>query len=149
MGLERVLLAVGAGDADRTDRLAQVTTDIAAPADATVVLGHAFTEEGFEEASADLHFDDADETAAATVASRLSSIRALRRRFEDADVDVRLDARIGDPGNSIVALATDVDADLVVVSGRKRSPTGKAMFGSTAQTVLLEAPCPVTFVRVD
>jgi len=46
-------------------------------------------------------------------------------------------------------LAAEVDADLVVVSGRKRTPTGKAVFGSTAQTVLLDAPCPVTFVRVE
>jgi len=55
MGLERILLAAGAHDADRTDRLARVATDIAAPADATVILGHAFTEDRFEEMSADLH----------------------------------------------------------------------------------------------
>ena len=116
MGLERILLAAGAHDADRTDRLARVATDIAAPADATVILGRAFTEDRFEEMSADLHLIGADDTVAATLASRLSSVRALRRHFEDADIDVRIDARLGDPGSSIVALAADVDADLVVVS---------------------------------
>ena len=43
----------------------------------------------------------------------------------------------------------DVAADLVIVGGRRRSPTGKAVFGSTAQEVMLEAPCPVMFVRSD
>jgi nucleotide-binding universal stress UspA family protein len=52
-------------------------------------------------------------------------------------------------GEAIVSLASDADTDLAVVGGRRRSPTGKAVFGSTAQTVLLSAPCPVTFVRSD
>jgi nucleotide-binding universal stress UspA family protein len=37
--------------------------------------------------------------------------------------------------------------DLLVVGGRGRSPTGKAVFGSTVETVLRRAPCPVTYVR--
>jgi nucleotide-binding universal stress UspA family protein len=46
-------------------------------------------------------------------------------------------------------VARDVDADMVVTGGRKRSPAGKAVFGSTAQKVLMNAPCPVTFVRSE
>lgn len=49
MALGTVLLAVGPGDADRTDRLAEETIDIAGPSDATVVLGHVFTNDEYGE----------------------------------------------------------------------------------------------------
>ena len=44
-------------------------------------------------------------------------------------------------------IADEVDADMIVLGGRGRSPAGKALFGSTTQEVLLGSPCPVTFVR--
>jgi nucleotide-binding universal stress UspA family protein len=44
-------------------------------------------------------------------------------------------------------MAAGVDADMVFIQERRRSPAGKAVFGSAAQEVLLNAPCPVTFVR--
>ncbi|MFP9193326.1 universal stress protein [Natrialbaceae archaeon A-CW1-1] len=56
---------------------------------------------------------------------------------------------MGTPSNQIVEYASDQDARYIVVAGRKRSPAGKAMFGSVAQSVLLNARCPVvsTFVK--
>lgn len=50
---------------------------------------------------------------------------------------------IGDPADEIVDYASKHDARYIVVGGRKRSPIGKAVFGSVAQTVLLNAECPV------
>lgn len=50
---------------------------------------------------------------------------------------------VGDPADRIVNYADDVDARYIVVSGRKRSPAGKALFGSTSQSVFLHAECPV------
>jgi nucleotide-binding universal stress UspA family protein len=44
-------------------------------------------------------------------------------------------------------IADEVDADMIVLGGRGRSPARKALFGSTTQEVLLGSPCPVTFVR--
>jgi Universal stress protein family. len=47
----------------------------------------------------------------------------------------------------IISVAEEMDADRVIISGRAHSPVGKAVFGSTAQSVLIGASCPVTYVR--
>lgn len=55
----------------------------------------------------------------------------------------------GSRDQSILDAANDVDARYLVIGGRKRSPTGKALFGSITQTVLLEADLPVVTVMTD
>ncbi|MFC6906450.1 universal stress protein [Halalkalicoccus tibetensis] len=56
---------------------------------------------------------------------------------------------LGDPADEIVEHAHDRDARYVVVAGRKRSPVGKALFGSVVQSVLLGAECPVVSLRTE
>ena len=149
MALETVVLAVGPGDAERIDRLAEETIDIAGPSGATVVLGHVFTDEEYARTVASLGFDDAGRPSPNEVARRHATIRDLGARLDEAGIEYTVGGAVGDHGESIVGLAEEANADLAIVGGRQRSPTGKAVFGSTAQTVLLSAPCPVTFVRSD
>lgn len=147
MALETVLLAVGGGDADRTDLLAETVVDIAGPADAAVTLAHVFTGEELENARNQLDYDPDSAVDPDEVASRHATTRSLGENLSNAGVAHSVRGSVGPHGEAIVELATDVGADLIVVGGRKRSPTGKAVFGSTAQEVMLNAPCPVTFVR--
>lgn len=49
----------------------------------------------------------------------------------------------------LLAAALDTQADLLVIGIRRRSPVGKMLTGSTAQHVLLDAPCPVLTVKAD
>lgn len=149
MGLESVLLAVGPGDKDRAEKLAQTVVDIAGPAGATVVLAHVYTRDEYESTVENLNIDDPADTTPGDVARQHATVRQISRRLEDADVDYEIDGAIGNHGDEINRLAEEADSDLVVVGGRKRSPTGKAVFGSTAQKVMLSAPSPVTFVRGD
>jgi nucleotide-binding universal stress UspA family protein len=83
------------------------------------------------------------------VARRHGTIRSISQSFDREGIDYEIRGSVGIHAGEIVRLAADTYSDLVIVSGRGRSPTGKAMFGSTAQEVILSAPCPVTLVRSD
>lgn len=150
MGLETILLAVGQSDEDRLDQLAETAADIAGPAGATVALAHVFTPEEYDTARENLDYDPDSEVTPDVIAGRYLTIRNLRDAMDDAGVEYTEHGRIADSeevGEGVVSLASDLGVDLVVIGGRKRSPAGKAVFGSTAQEVLLSSPCPVTFVR--
>lgn len=67
--------------------------------------------------------------------------------FEDAGVECAIRGAVCDAVEEIVRAAEAVDADRMFVGGRSRIPTGKAFLGSVAQSVMLSAPCLVTFVR--
>ena len=49
----------------------------------------------------------------------------------------------------MLATAERHGATLVVIGLRRRTPTGKLIFGSDAQRILLEAPCPVLSVKAS
>ena len=51
------------------------------------------------------------------------------------------------PAQTLLDEAARANADLIVIGLRSRSRTGKFLMGSTAQTVLLGAPCNVLAVR--
>ena len=64
------------------------------------------------------------------------------------DFDVRGLVRGQEISEDMVDLATEVDAELIVIGIRRRSPVGKLVLGSTAATILLEADCTVIAARV-
>lgn len=57
--------------------------------------------------------------------------------------------RVGNPAAEITAYAEEQEARYVVIGGRQRSPTGKALFGSVTQKVIFESPAPVVNVAID
>jgi len=76
-------------------------------------------------------------------ASQLASVRDVTDFLEDAGIGVEVTESSGDPADQLLETARELDADLIVVAGRKRSPTGKALFGSVTQSVILNAERPV------
>jgi nucleotide-binding universal stress UspA family protein len=54
---------------------------------------------------------------------------------------------LGEPAEEILDAARETGAGLVVVGLRRRTPVGKLLLGSTAQRILLDAPCPVLAVK--
>lgn len=88
-------------------------------------------------------FDDTDAT---------TMTRAFARDFSDdvlGDSDIDIEVVITDEDerdDAILSAADRLGCDHVFLVGRKRSPTGKAIFGNVAQRVLLNFDGPVTVV---
>ncbi|GAA0197287.1 universal stress protein [Haladaptatus pallidirubidus] len=113
---------------------------------------HVHSVAGFEQTLDHLNYDAESPPDPDEVAERSESVRELTTRLKDPGrnygVTVAIHGRVANNvGEALVDVANEVAANRVIVGGRKRSPSGKALFGSTAQYVLLNAPCPVTFVR--
>ncbi|MGD2270162.1 MAG: universal stress protein [Desulfobacterales bacterium] len=51
------------------------------------------------------------------------------------------------PGEDIVEFAKQNSIDEIIVGVKRRSKVGKILLGSTAQYVILKAPCPVVSVK--
>lgn len=51
------------------------------------------------------------------------------------------------PGEDIVKFAEENDIDHIFVGIEKKSKTRKMLLGSTAQYIILKAPCPVTTTK--
>lgn len=150
-GLETILLPVGFSDEDRIRALANATAQIAGPMHSTVHVLHVFTPDGFERIVEQLGYDPESPPDLDTVVLRMLVVREMAQEltspFRNYGVTVKVEGRVADRiGSEIVTVADEIDAARIIVGGRRRTPTGKALFGSTAQEVLLEAPCPVTFV---
>ena len=76
--------------------------------------------------------------------------QALEERLGGARIDFEIleVLRRQDPADAILDAAEKIEPQLLVIGLRKRSPVGKLIMGSTAQKILLEAPCNVLGVRV-
>lgn len=149
MSLDTIVVAVTSERAQAAE-LAETAAEIAAPAEAEVLLAHVYTETEYDDTRERLNVDPDSEVGSDEIAERYASVRDAMAVLDDAGVAVSAYGRVGDTdakGRQLVALAEELDADMLVVGGRKRTPVGKAVFGSLAQDVLLEAPCPVLFVR--
>lgn len=147
MALETITVAVGPTEAKRTDEVTRALLDVAEPTDATVVLLHVFTESAFQDGVVSAGYDEADPPPPDTLASRLQSIDHISATLREHGVEHRIRGEVGDETEAIIGAVEATDTDLVLVGGRRRSATGKAVFGSTAHRVLMNAPCPVLFVR--
>jgi nucleotide-binding universal stress UspA family protein len=81
--------------------------------------------------------------------NQVGSVRRASEVLEAADVEHSLAEESGEPAEEIVERADELDVDCISVAGRKRSPTGKALFGSVSQTVIIDSERSVLFAHVD
>ncbi|MFB6223668.1 MAG: universal stress protein [Haloarcula sp.] len=80
---------------------------------------------------------DFEENPEGASVDQVASVRRAKDILEEAGIEVTLSESSGEPADAILKLADDRDAEMIVVAGRKRTPTGKVLFGSVTQTVIL------------
>jgi nucleotide-binding universal stress UspA family protein len=66
---------------------------------------------------------------------------------KNIDCETLLSVRGLEPGEDLTRLAEEHQVDTIIMGVRRRSKVGKLVFGSTAQYVILNAPCPVVTVK--
>lgn len=77
------------------------------------------------------------------------SLQEAERFMKEKDVECESHQLVRGlaPGEDIVQFAQEKDIDLIFVGIKKRSRAQKLILGSTAQYIILNAPCPVTTVK--
>lgn len=75
-------------------------------------------------------------------------LERLEATLAASDVAHEVRQSVGqDVGDQVLTVAAEVDASVVVIGLRRRSPVGKLIMGSVAQRILLGAACPVHAVK--
>jgi nucleotide-binding universal stress UspA family protein len=70
-----------------------------------------------------------------------------RLRDKNFPCESVLSVRGLEAGEDLVQLAEENKVEEIIIGVRRRSKVGKLLFGSTAQYVILNAPCPVVSVK--
>ncbi|MGB3762911.1 MAG: universal stress protein [Ornithinimicrobium sp.] len=130
--------------------------------DSTIVAGYAATELGRLVLEAAVHEAQVRGARLILVNSATGGAYADRGLASSADLDaaeaharsagIAVEVRqVNDAlavAETLLAEVVRTGADLLIIGVRSRSRTGKFLLGSTAQTVLLRAPCNVLAVKL-
>ncbi|EFW93468.1 UpsA domain-containing protein [Haladaptatus paucihalophilus DX253] len=146
--MKRALAVVEASESAK--ELVREAGELAAGVGAELVLLHVTTNEEYEETRTSLEGIPNLETSY-TAGQALEGARQFaqdigREVLDGIDVEYEAIGRIGDERDQILDAATELDCDHVFLAGRKRSPTGKALFGDRTQSVILDFDGAVTVV---
>ena len=128
-------ILVGIDDSEVSARALELAVKHAKAFDAQVDLVHSM--------------EKGDESEQEAIQKAEGLLEARKKRLEDAGVvcDTHLLIRGLTPGEDLVTFAKERGMEEIVIGVRRRSKVGKLIFGSTAQQVILRAPCPVVTVK--
>lgn len=152
------------------DRVVEVGYDLATTYGDDLVLLHVMEQEQFEElrnssspsepvvvagvdeAAGIAYMDSGRSTEKYNIEDAVEDAKNVARECtsrtigDDHGASVTYQARVGDPATEVTKVGEELEARFVVVGGRARSPTGKALFGSVSQSVILDSSQPVVTI---
>ncbi|MGY0386339.1 universal stress protein [Nocardioides sp. WG-D5] len=117
----------------------------------TIVVAYADTPPGHAAVTAAVTESREGETVVVVPAvrgERVPEVGELEGRWPDLAGRVEVErGDLGDPSDTVVQVAQRLEARLIILGLRARTPVGKLVFGSTAQRILLDATSPVLAVK--
>ncbi len=96
-----------------------------------------------------VYSDHGEKLDSAVAVERAEALDRVHKLLHAADVehDLRHLVRGKDPVRDVLDTADELNAELIVIGVRRRTPVGKLVMGSHSQSILLEANIPVLAVK--
>lgn len=78
-----------------------------------------------------------------------AALEKAKTHFDNKEIpcETHLLIRGIDSGDDLVNFAKETQADEIIIGVKNRTKVGKLLLGSTAQAVVLNAPCPVVTMK--
>lgn len=152
--MQRALVVVEASEdldiqpTDASKEITRLAGQLAAGVDAEVYVMHVTSEERFQDRLDQLssveELDVQYDVETAARGAQQFAANVANEVLADLDVDITAIGRLGEIEEKVLAVADEYDCDHLFITGRRRSPTGKAIFGDLAQSLILNFDGPVT-----
>lgn len=138
------------GPTETAKALTREAGELAAGVDAELTLLHVTDEDEYDEQREQLaqisRGDSTYSVGQAVEGARAYAADIGREVLEDVAVPYEAAGSVGDRAETILTEARRRDCDHLFITGAKRSPTGKALFGDDTQRLILDSEMPVTVV---
>lgn len=128
-------------------RLLDVASDFARGSGSELLLFHATDEFETETVREQMReITGADRNYRTGIEGARAFSRDLGESLLANDVDFAVEGAFGDKADRILTAIEEFECNHVFLTADRRSPAGKAVFGDTAQEIILNADVPVTLI---
>lgn len=140
-------IVVATDQSDHATAVAKEGASFAVAFDEPLHLVHVMTRSEFM----DVQLESVETDGNPVELDQIRRFAAKQAEKAAADIDVPYETvgLVGNTADEIINYSDEQNARAIVVGPKKRSPTGKALFGSVAQSILLKADMSVVTVTQD
>lgn len=136
-----MVIVAAVNETDRDEAILDEATSLARAFDEPVHIVYVLSSEDFVE----LERGNIEETGHAINRNQVDEyVTGVATEIaEGLDIPTEVAGLVGNVADNVIRYADEHDARYIVIGLRNRSPTGKAVFGSVSQSILLNANRPV------